>query len=298
MDYRKLISDFCEKYGFVKSWRQRQFLDLVGMLKFTLDDHREIFDNINLTQLEEDSLVDVVTNDWESYDVQGKNERKYLKQLWEEIYKELNENTVPDSTRAAIYIAIYAKSTEDSRLTSNNWNVVDSVLQKFFRCCEDLGFDATSPQSVENTSIQDTQRHLNIKELSRGLCDIPDSLIDLLPSPTLPNQQEEIMESRILPLLGLPEDASEAEVFQAVKDLKDKLIVAENKLLQIEADDFISQNRERISDAEGFKRLYITHGKEVAKAFLQAITDSRSSMEDATVKEAESGVRMADPIYT
>ena len=106
------------------------------------------------------------------------------------------------------------------------------------------------------------------------------------------------MESRILPLLGLREDASEAEVFQAVKELKDKLIVAENKLLQIEADDFIFQNRERISDAEGFKRLYITHGKEVAKAFLQAITDSRSSMEDATVKEAESGVRMADPIYT
>lgn len=80
--------------------------------------------------------------------------------------------------------------------------------------------------------------------------------------------------SRIIELLQLSQDASESEVYQAVKDLKDRLAAAESKLIQIEADEFVAQNKERICDEEGFKRLYIKYGKDIAQGFLKVFTSS------------------------
>ena len=76
---------------------------------------------------------------------------------------------------------------------------------------------------------------------------------------------------RILSLLGLPHDASEAEVYQAVKGLKDRLAEAESRLLQIEIEEVVAQNKACISDMEGFKKLYVEHGKDVAIAFLKVM---------------------------
>ena len=76
---------------------------------------------------------------------------------------------------------------------------------------------------------------------------------------------------RILTLLGLSQEASEAEVYQAIKDLKDSLSDAESRLLQIEIEQVVAQNKASISDMEGFKRLYIEYGKDVAIAFLKVM---------------------------
>lgn len=76
---------------------------------------------------------------------------------------------------------------------------------------------------------------------------------------------------RILTLLGLSQEASEAEVYQAVKDLKDRLTDAESRLLQIEIEEVVAQNKACISDMEGFKKLYVEHGRDVAIAFLKVM---------------------------
>lgn len=79
------------------------------------------------------------------------------------------------------------------------------------------------------------------------------------------------METRVLSLLNLPDNASESEVYQAVKELKDRLALTESKLIEIGVEKFMQENRERIADPEAFKRLCITHGKEVATAFLNVL---------------------------
>lgn len=76
---------------------------------------------------------------------------------------------------------------------------------------------------------------------------------------------------RILSLLGLSQEASEAEVYQAVKDLKDSLADAESRLLQIEIEQVVAQTNACISDMEGFKKLYVEYGKDVAIAFLKVM---------------------------
>ena len=76
---------------------------------------------------------------------------------------------------------------------------------------------------------------------------------------------------RILSLLGLPQETSETEVYQAVKDLKDRLTEAESRLLQIEIAEVLAQNNANISDIEGFKKLYVEYGKDVAIAFLKVM---------------------------
>ena len=92
---------------------------------------------------------------------------------------------------------------------------------------------------------------------------------------------------RVLSLLGLPQEASEAEVYQVVKDLKDRLAEAESRLLQIEISDVIAQNNAYISDMEGFKKLYVEHGKDVAVAFLKVMRkQSEGSQGSATVDTA------------
>ena len=69
----------------------------------------------------------------------------------------------------------------------------------------------------------------------------------------------------------MPQEASEAEVYEVVKDLKSRVTEAEARLLQIEISEVIAQNNAYISDVEGFKRLYVEHGKDVAIAFLKVM---------------------------
>ena len=76
---------------------------------------------------------------------------------------------------------------------------------------------------------------------------------------------------RILSLLGLPQEAAEAEVYQAVKGLKARLAEAESRLLQIEIEQVVAQTNACISDMEGFKKLYVEYGKDVAIAFLKVM---------------------------
>ncbi len=89
---------------------------------------------------------------------------------------------------------------------------------------------------------------------------------------------------RILSLLELPQEASEAEVYQVVKDLKNRLAEVESRLLQIEIADVLAQNNAYISDMEGFKKLYVEHGKDVAIAFLKVMRkQSGDHVETSTV---------------
>ena len=104
--------------------------------------------------------------------------------------------------------------------------------------------------------------------------DVPDSLLEALPAHVTTPPRKAIMETRILSLLELPESASEGEVYQAIKELKDRLELAESKVLEMEAERFVAENKEHVSDAEGLKSLYIKHGKEVASEFLKVFAQA------------------------
>ena len=136
--------------------------------------------------------------------------------------------------------------------------------------------DYSSNENEENERDQDDveaqceqKQRVVYPELSRALCYIDESLIEALPSRAI-TREDEAMESRVMSLLGLQENASESEVYHAVKDLKDRLAASEARLLKLEADEFVKSNQDRISDMEAFKKLYERYGKEVAEAFLGA----------------------------
>ena len=113
------------------------------------------------------------------------------------------------------------------------------------------------------------------KELCPGRFDIPElspSIIAEVYGRRKVEAKGDIDNKSVLTLLELPNDASASEVYQAVKKQKEHLAAMEAKLLQIEADEFVAANKERVFDPEGFKQLYIKYGKDVAERFLRVFT--------------------------
>ena len=112
-----------------------------------------------------------------------------------------------------------------------------------------------------------------IRELSAARFDIPESVAYAfsIHARQFKQQKDPQMDNRTLSLLGLHDNASCEEVYQAVKNLTTRLERAETTLLHIEADKVVEQNKNRIANPEEFKKLYVKHGKDIAMSFLNVM---------------------------
>jgi phage I-like protein len=106
-------------------------------------------------------------------------------------------------------------------------------------------------------------------------------------TPDLPGANPErspIMDiSKLALALGLPEDAGEDAVLQAIAALQKKIADAEAAALEKEADDFVAANKEKIGDDEEVKRAYVAN-KETTIAIINAIAIPKAAPAPVTNK--------------